>query len=70
MKSLYYKPINRYYYDGDSEELKFGRFVARGDFADGHLAYTRLDENDNEIEGEETCYYQVQFGGRLVMMHI
>lgn len=70
MKSLYYKPITRNYYDIDSEEWKVGRFVARGDYADGHLAYTRLDENGEEISGEETCYYQIRLNGRLVMFHI
>lgn len=70
MKSLYYKPITRNYYDIDVDEWKVGRFIARGDFADGHLAYTRIDENGEDIEGEETCYYQVIWGGHLVMFHI
>lgn len=70
MKSNFYKPINRPYWDEDTKSWKAGRFIAHGDFADGHLAYTRLDENDEDIEGEETCYYQVHWYGQLVMFHI
>lgn len=70
MKSIYYKPITRYYYDDETETMKLGKFIASGNFADGHLAYTRLNEQGEEISGEETCYYQVKISGRLIMMHI
>lgn len=56
-----YKIITRIYYTGENgifEKGKIGRFIARGQWADGHLAYSRLDDEGNEIEGEECAYYQ------------
>ena len=70
MKSLYYKPIKRRYYDVDSNLWKDGIFIARGEFTDGHLAYSMLDDQGEEIEGEETSWYQVVLMGRLVMLRI
>lgn len=68
--SNFYKPIKRWYLDPDIEEWKKGKFIACGQMADGHLAYSRLDEDDNEIEGEETSYIQCRSGGMLCMYHI
>ena len=66
----YYKPIKRKYYDIYTEEYKVGTFIAGGTQADGHIAYTRLDEDGNEIEGEETSYIQYRTEVGLVMYHI
>ena len=64
-----YKVIERRYFETHDmfEHSKVGKFVARGQWADGHLAYSRLDENGNEIEEEECMYYQVR--GTLVVEH-
>ena len=70
MKSMYYKPISRLYYDVDAEQWKRGTFIAQGDFADGHLAYSLLDANGREVKGEETSYYQVRTSVGLVMYRI
>ena len=65
-----YKPVTRLYWDEETESWKQARFIAGGTQADGHLAYSMIDENDNEIEGEETAYYQQRYCSRLVMFHI
>lgn len=64
-----YKSIKRRYFETHSmfEQSKEGTFVARGQWADGHLAYSRLDDEGNEIEGEECAYVQVR--GALVIDH-
>ncbi len=64
-----YKIIKRKYINDEGKEI-VGKFVARGQWADGHLAYSLLDENDNEIEGEECAYFQIRFNGELVMERI
>ena len=70
MKSQFYKPIKRWYWDIDREEWKWGKFIARGIMANGQLAYTMIDEEGNDIEGEETSWLQCRQYGKLVMFHI
>lgn len=67
-----YKIIERNYYEEmGALTLKKGKFVARGEWADGHLAYSRLDDNGNEIEGEECAYLQLRsYNGGLYMQRI
>lgn len=66
-----YKIITRNYYETWDSEMKTGRFIARGQWADGHLAYSRLDENDNPIDDEECCYVQLRYtNGGLYMQRI
>ena len=67
-----YKVIERNYYESmDALELKKGRFIAHGQWADGHLAYSRLDENDEVIEDEECVYVQLRsYNGGLYMQRI
>lgn len=66
-----YKIIKRRYYEAMNDLTpKEGLFVARGQWADGHLAYSRLDENGNEIEGEETAYVQLRGEYGLFMQRI
>lgn len=70
MKNNYYKPITRSYYD-DNDEIQTGRFIARGQWADGHLSYSRLDENDEPIDDEDCCYIQRRYtNGGLYMERI
>lgn len=68
-----YKIIKRKYYEsiGSLTLKKEGLFIANGVFADGHLVYSRLDENKNEIEDEKYCYIQLRshYGG-LYMVRI
>ena len=66
----FYKPIVRFYWDEENNSWKQARFIAGGVQADGHLAYSMIDEDGNEIEGEETCYVQQRHYNRLVMFHI
>lgn len=58
-----YKPIKRRYFDSQSIfcQSKIGTFKAGGQWSDGHLAYSRIDDNGEEIE--ECCY--VQLRGKL-----
>ena len=68
-----YKIIKRKYYESIDylTPKKDGLFVANGTWADGHLAYSRLDENGNEIEEEKHCYIQFRsFNGGLYMLRI
>lgn len=66
-----YKIIKRNYYEEwGSLTFKKGLFVARGQWADGHLAYSRLDVNGNEIEGEECAYVQLKGRNCLFMQRI
>ena len=67
-----YKVIERNYYESmGALTLKKGRFIAHGQWADGHLAYSRLDENDEVIEDEECVYVQLRsYNGGLYMQRI
>lgn len=67
-----YKIITRKYYEFlGARSFKTGRFICRGQWADGHLAYSRLDDQGNEIEGEEGMYVQLRsFNGYLYMQRI
>lgn len=51
-------------------ETGYATFIASGNFAGGHLAYSMLDDDGEEIDGEQTSYYQVRVNGRLVMVRI
>ena len=68
----FYKPIRRPYFDVDGNEIGTGLFLAGGTQADGHLAYSRLDDDGSEIDGEQTSWIQVRDvnGKRMIMIHI
>lgn len=66
----YYKPITRPYYDIDTDEWKRGTFIAGGMQADGHIAYSRLDDDGNEIEDESCSYIQYKTCNGMAMYHI
>lgn len=66
-----YKIIKRRYYESMNDfHVKIGFFIARGLWADGHLAYSRLDENGNVIEDEEGVYVQLRGRFGLFMQRI
>ena len=56
------KIITRFYYEmGDiTKEIKIGKFVNTGIWTDGHLAYSRLDNNGNIIEEDDGMFAQVR----------
>ena len=56
------KTITRHYYEaGDvNKEIKIGKFVNTGLWADGHLAYSRLDNDGNIIEEDDGMFAQVR----------
>ena len=66
------KIINRKYYESmGALTLKKGRFVCIGQWADGHLAYSRVDEHNNIIEDEDGVYVQLRSAyGYLYMQRI
>lgn len=67
------KTIKRKYYESiGSLETKIGYFIATGQWADGHLAYSRLDNDGNIIEDEEGLYVQLRSerDNTLFMLHI
>lgn len=63
------KEIKRTYEIGN-ERFEDGLFIATGIWADGHLAYSRLDENHNIIEEDEGMFAQVRENGKLLMVRI
>ena len=64
------KIYERQYYDYNQEKWFYGRFICVGQWADGHLAYSRIDANNEEIEDEDGVYYQIRSGGLLIMEHV
>lgn len=65
-----YKIIKRKYYETmDATETKVGLFIARGMWADGHLAYSLIDENGNALD-EECMFVQIRENNQLVMVRI
>lgn len=66
-----YQPIKRKYYDSPSQMIpKCAYFIASGQWADGHLAYSRLDENMNVVEEDECMYVQLRGTNGLFMERI
>ena len=64
------KEIRRKYYDSPCvDELKDGSFVCVGQWANGNLAYSRLNEDGEIIDDEDGMYYQIRECGKLVMIH-
>ena len=65
-----YQIIKRRYFEtyDNNEQIKVGLFIARGQWADGHLAYSRLDNNGNEIVGDECSYVQLRSGDHCLYM--
>ena len=47
-----------------------GKFVEDGMWADGHIAYSRLNDNDQVIEEEQGCYAQMRIDGQMIMYRI
>lgn len=72
MKDTTRKIITRNYYETmGALTMKRGRFINTGIWADGHLAYSRIDDNDNIIEDEEGMYVQLRsYRGGLFMQRI
>ena len=65
------KVIQRNYIDPNSKEIKKGFFIAMGQWADGHLAYTFCDVLGNPLSNyEEGMWAQVRQYGKLLMIHI
>ena len=56
-------------YEDEYGKDHIGLFIARGQWADGHLAYSRIDKN-GIIKDEEGCYYQLRYNHGLKMFHI
>lgn len=59
-----------YSYEGlkGLEENRKAQFILVGKWADGHYAYSMVDEDGNEIYGEESAYYQLKVNGHLIMV--
>lgn len=66
-----YKVIKRNYCDDAKlDNQKQGYFIAQGEWADGHLAYSRLDENKKIIDDEQGAYAQIRYLNKLIMIRI
>lgn len=68
-----FKQIRRTYIDyenGEAVVKENGLFKAEGEWADGHLAYSRLNEDGTNIEGEEGMYIQERISGKLIMERV
>ena len=72
MKVKENKILKRKYYETMNDiKQKIGYFICVGQWADGHLAYSRCDENGEIIEDEDGRYFQMRsFNGGLFMMGI
>ena len=65
------KTIKRRYYESFSDlTAKTGNFINTGIWADGHLAYSRVDDNGNIIPEEEGVYLQMRTQYGYFMQHI
>lgn len=67
------KIIKRRYFDSNSifKKSRMGYFINTGVWADGHLAYSRVDEHNNIIEDEDGVYVQLRsLRGYLYMQRI
>lgn len=55
------KQIKRKYFEtyGKHEEAKEGIFICTGQWADGHYAYSRLDQDGNRIEEDDGMFVQL-----------
>ena len=63
------KIITRNYYETmNSKTLKTGKFICIGQWADGHLAYSRVDDNGNVIEDEDGRYLQIRSSNNKYIM--
>lgn len=56
-------------YEDEYGQDHLGFFIATGQWADGHLAYSRI-ENGKIIEEDEGCYYQLRCNHGLKMFHV
>ena len=57
------KPIKRnWIYDHDHKEERQGEryFIATGQWANGKLAYSMLDNNNQIIEEHDSAFYQIR----------
>lgn len=68
----YYKTIKRLYCANAQEcvdhNFKEGLFVAQGQWSNGQLAYSRINEDEEVLE--DCCYVQMRFANKYVMMHV
>lgn len=65
------KPIKRnWIYDSDRNEVKQGEsmFIATGQWADGRIAYSLLDEHGQVIPEHDSAFYQIRYDGKLLMV--
>ena len=66
------KTITRKFYETMNDKVqRTGKFICIGQWADGHLAYSRVDDNGNVIDGEDGRYVQLRsYNGGLYMQGI
>ena len=57
-------------YEYGYEPIKIGKFICEGEWADGHLAYSLLDENNEIIEEDRGMFAQIRLNGKLTMIRI
>ena len=67
-----YKPIKRAVYDFESKSVSIEKFefIAEGQWANGNLAYTKLDDIKEGNEDEYCMYEQIILNHQLVMVRI
>ena len=52
------------------DPIKVGKFICEGQWADGHLAYSLLDANEEIIEEDRGMFVQIRYNGKLTMIRI
>ena len=67
------KAIKRnWMYDHDYTDTLQGEamFIATGQWADGRLAYSMLDDNNNVMPEHDSSFVQIRHDGKLVMVRV
>lgn len=65
-----YKVIEREYIDPVDRVRKTSRFVAEGIWGNGHLAYSRIGDDDEIDYDERGAYYQIRENGKMLMVRV
>lgn len=52
------------------KNMGIGNFIAVGQWADGRLAYSLCDADGNEDPKHESCFVQIRYNGKLVMIRL
>ena len=70
MKNKITNTISRKILNGKELSNVYYQFKVSGQWGNGLMAYSMIDNKGNIIPEEEGCYYQQRYNGQLVMLHV